>query len=134
MNGSEIEVSRALLYLEKSVEEHHLLLERLENLEEIQGVDSSEVERVLKEMRKTRQEVYEQFRVIVDNIENVTNRAIREEALGIINYYYAVMLNDEKDVLETLKSKPEIEHLWAEIDKDLLMISKISSLISKFIY
>ena len=134
MNGSEIEVSRALLYLEKSVEEHHLLLERLENLKEIQGVDSNEVERVLKEMRKTRQEVYEQFRVIVNNIENVTNRAIREEALGIINYYYAVMLNDERNVLETLKSKPEIEHLRAEIDKDLLMISKISSLISKFIY
>ena len=134
MNESEIEVSRALLYLEKTVEEHHLLLERLENLKELKGVNAQEVEKLLKDMRKARQELYEQFKVIVNNIEQVTNRAIREEALGIINYYYTVMLNDEREVLEALKAKPEVGHLAPEIDKDLLMISKISSLISKFIY
>ncbi len=70
----------------------------------------------------------------MNNIEHVTNRSVREEALGIINYYYTVMLNDERSVLEAIKSLPNTEHLASEIEKDLAMISKISSLISKFIY
>jgi hypothetical protein len=131
---SEAEVHRALLYLEKVVEEHHLLVERLENLVVLDTPNEEEVLDVLKRLRSKRKEIYDNFKAIVDNLEHVTYRPTREEALGIINYYYAVMLPDEKRALEAIPAKVNLGHLRDEVQKDLAMIDKIRNLITRFVY
>ena len=131
---SEANVSRALLYLEKVVEEHHLLVERLENLLLLDGPDEEETVRVLKELRNKRRELYESFKTIVENLEYVTYRQTREEALGLLNYYYAVMLPDEINALSEVPKKANLSHLKEDIEKDIAMINRIKKLIIQFVY
>jgi len=131
---SEANASRALLYLEKVVEEHHLLVERLENLVLLDEPDEEETVRVLKELRNKRGELYESFKTIVENLEYVTYRQTREEALGLLNYYYAVMLPDEINALSEVPKKANLSHLKEDIEKDIAMINRIKKLIMQFVY
>jgi hypothetical protein len=131
---SEVNVSKALLYLEKVVEEHHLLVERLENLLLLDEPDDEETVRVLKELRDKRRELYESFKTLADNLEYVTYRQTREEALGLLNYYYAVMLPDEIKALSEVPKKANLSHLEEDIEKDIAMIDRIKKLIIQFVY
>jgi len=131
---SEANVSRALLYLEKVVEEHHLLVERLENLVLLDEPDEEETVRVLKELRNKRRELYESFKTLAENLEYVTYRQTREEALGLLNYYYAVMLPDETNALSEVPKKANLSHLKEDIEKDVAMINRIKKLIMQFVY
>jgi len=131
---SEANVSKALLYLEKVVEEHHLLVERLENLLLLDEPDDEETVRVLKELRDKRRELYESFKTLADNLEYVTYRQTREEALGLLNYYYAVMLPDEIKALSEVPKKANLSHLEEDIEKDIAMIDRIKKLIIQFVY
>ena len=131
---SEANVSRALIYLEKVVEEHHLLVERLENLVLLDEPDEEETVRVLKELRNKRRELYESFKTIAENLEYVTYRQTREEALGLLNYYYAVMLPDETNALSEVPKKANLSHLKEDIEKDVAMINRIKKLIMQFVY
>jgi hypothetical protein len=131
---SEANASRALLYLEKVVEEHHLLVERLENLILLDEPDEEETVRVLKELRNKRRELYESFKTLAENLEYVTYRQTREEALGLLNYYYAVMLPDEINALSEVPKKANLSHLKEDIEKDIAMINRIKKLIMQFVY
>ncbi len=131
---SEANASRALLYLEKVVEEHHLLVERLENLILLDEPDEEETVRVLKELRNKRRELYESFKTLAENLEYVTYRQTREEALGLLNYYYAVMLPDEINALSEVPKKANLSHLKEDIEKDIVMINRIKKLIMQFVY
>jgi len=131
---SEANASRALLYLEKVVEEHHLLVERLENLLLVDEPDEEETVRVLEELRNKRRELYEGFKTIVENLEYVTYRQTREEALGLLNYYYAVMLPDEINALSEVPKKANLSQLKEDIEKDIAMINRIKKLIVQFVY
>ena len=72
------------------------------------------------------------IQVIVNHVNNVTNNKMKEEALGLLNYFYIVGLNDDEKAL--IKAKEKETNLAEEINRDLEIVSKIRSLILKFVY
>lgn len=132
MNESEIEIGRVLLHFEQVVEEYHLTLEELENYLTLPEIEQEKLEKLLRRLRRNRRQLFNGIEVIVNHINNVTDNKMKEEALGLLNYFYIVGLNDDEKALK--KAKEKETNLAEEIDKDLEIVSKIRSLILKFVY
>ncbi|BCU70722.1 hypothetical protein [Stygiolobus caldivivus] len=132
MNQSEIEVGRVLLHFEQVVEEYHNVLDELENYLILPEVESEKLDRLLRRLRRNRRQLLNGIQTIVDNINGLNDSKMKEEALGLLNYFYIVGLNDDENVLK--KAKEIAQGLSEEIDKDLEIVSKIRSLILKFVY
>ncbi|MEJ2770610.1 MULTISPECIES: hypothetical protein [unclassified Stygiolobus] len=132
MNESEIEIGRVLLHFEQVVEEYHLTLEELENYLTFPEIEQEKLEKLLRRLRRNRRQLLNGIQVIVNHVNNVTNNKMKEEALGLLNYFYIVGLNDDEKAL--IKAKEKETNLAEEINRDLEIISKIRSLILKFVY
>ncbi|AHC51206.1 hypothetical protein SUSAZ_03910 [Sulfolobus acidocaldarius SUSAZ] len=132
MSQSDIEVGRVLLYFERVIEEHNNTLDKLENYAQIPEVDTEKIDVLIKRLRRTRKEILQGIETISNYVENVKDTKLKEEALGLINYFYVVGLEDEENVLRTLKERSASTD--QNIDKDIETISKIRGLILKFIY
>ena len=132
MNESDLEIGRVLLHFDEVVEEHNSYLEELENLLELPTVDKERVARLLKRLRRTRKEILEGINSIVIHINNSKDAKIKEEALGIMNYFYVVGINDEEEVLRKLLALDST--MKDEIENDISMLEKIKSLVMQFIY
>lgn len=132
MNESEIEIGRVLLHFEQVVEEYHLTLEELENYLTFPEIEQEKLEKLLRKLRRNRRQLLNGIQVIVNHVNNVTNNKMKEEALGLLNYFYVVGLNDDEKAL--IKAKEKEANLAEEINKDLEIVSKIRSLILKFVY
>ena len=132
MNQSEIEVGRVLLHFEQVVEEYHNVLDELENYLILPEVESEKLDRLLRRLRRNRRQLLNGIQTIVDNISGLNDSKMKEEALGLLNYFYIVGLNDDENVLK--KAKEKAQGLSEEIDKDLEIVSKIRTLILKFVY
>ena len=129
---SENEVRRVLLYFEQVVEEHHANLDELENYLELPVVNTEKLEVLLRRLRRTRRELLNGIKIIVDNIENVKDEKLKEEALGLMNYFYIVEFNDEENALK--KAMDKDNSLSEIINSDLDMLNKIRSMVVKFIF
>ncbi|PVU75810.1 hypothetical protein DDW11_01405 [Sulfolobus sp. SCGC AB-777_G06] len=132
MNESEIEIERVLLHFEQVVEEYHLTLEELENYLTFPEIEQEKLEKLLRRLRRNRRQLLNGIQVIVNHVNNVTNNKMKEEALGLLNYFYIVGLNDDEKAL--IKAKEKDTNLAEEINRDLEIVSKIRSLILKFVY
>ncbi|MEJ2778046.1 MAG: hypothetical protein RXQ78_01970 [Sulfolobaceae archaeon] len=132
MNESEIEIGRVLLHFEQVVEEYHLTLEELENYLTFPEIEQEKLEKLLRRLRRNRRQLLNGIQVIVNHVNNVTNNKMKEEALGLLNYFYIVGLNDDEKAL--IKAKEKETNLAEEINRDLEIVSKIRSLILKFVY
>ncbi|MDT7873060.1 MAG: hypothetical protein RRB18_05560 [Sulfolobaceae archaeon] len=132
MNESEIEIGRVLLHFEQVVEEYHLTLEELENYLTFPEIEQEKLEKLLRRLRRNRRQLLNGIQVIVNHVNNVTNNKMKEEALGLLNYFYIVGLNDDEKAL--MKAKEKDTNLAEEINRDLEIVSKIRSLILKFVY
>jgi len=132
MNESEIEIGRVLLHFEQVVEEYHLTLEELENYLTFPEIEQEKLEKLLRRLRRNRRQLLNGIQVIVNHVNNVTNNKMKEEALGLLNYLYIVGLNDDEKAL--IKAKEKETNLAEEINRDLEIVSKIRSLILKFVY
>jgi len=132
MNESEIEIGRVLLHFEQVVEEYHLTLEELENYLTFPEIEQEKLEKLLRRLRRNRRQLLNGIQVIVNHVNNVTNNKMKEEALGLLNYFYIVGLNDDEKAL--MKAKEKETNLAEEINRDLEIVSKIRSLILKFVY
>jgi len=132
MNESDIEIGRVLLLFDEVVEEHNSYLEELENLLELPTLDKDRVQRLLKRLRRTRKEILEGINSITAHINNSKDAKIKEEALGIINYFYVVGINDEEEALRKLLTLNS--SMKDEIENDISMLERIKSLIVQFIY
>jgi uncharacterized protein YnzC (UPF0291/DUF896 family) len=132
MNESEIEIGRVLLHFEQVVEEYHLTLEELENYLTFPEIEQEKLEKLLRRLRRNRRQLLNGIQVIVNHVNNVTNNKMKEEALGLLNYFYIVGLNDDEKAL--IKAKEKDTNLAEEINRDLEIVSKIRSLILKFVY
>ena len=132
MNESDIEIGRVLLRFDEVVEEHNSYLEELENLLELPTLDKDRVQRLLKRLRRTRKEILEGINSITAHINNSKDIKIKEEALGIINYFYVVGINDEEEALRKLLALDS--SMKEEIENDISMLERIKSLIVQFIY
>lgn len=132
MNESDIEIGRVLLHFDQVIEEHNSYLEELENLLELPEIEIDKLTRLLKRLRRTRKEIMEGISQLVKNLSSSTDAKLKEEALGIINYFYVVGIKDE---IEALKKALEKESsLKDEIEKDLQLLEKMKSLVVQFIY
>ncbi|MFP3202102.1 MAG: hypothetical protein RXR43_07640 [Sulfolobus sp.] len=129
---SENEIRRVLLYFEQVVEEHHVNLDELENYLELPIINTEKLEVLLRRLRRTRRELLNGIKIIVDNIDNVKDEKLKEEALGLMNYFYIVGFNDEENALKKAMSKDN--SLSEIINSDLDMLNKIRSMIVKFIF
>ncbi|MCY0860246.1 MAG: hypothetical protein OWQ54_07425 [Sulfolobaceae archaeon] len=134
MNEQEIEISRALVYLESVVEDHSAYLEELENLLVFpaQDIDFKRVEVILKRMRKIRRDLASSINIIISNIDKVNDKKLREEALGILSYFYLIGFNDEKDLLLSIKDTSSKIGYELDIVKDLSEIDELRSKMEKF--
>jgi uncharacterized protein YnzC (UPF0291/DUF896 family) len=132
MNESEIEIGRVLLHFEQVVEEYHLTLEELENYLTFPEIEQEKLEKLLRRLRRNRRQLLNGIQVIVNHVNNVTNNKMKEEALGLLNYFYIVGLNDDEKAL--IKAREKETNLAEEINRDLEIVSKIRSLILKFVY
>jgi len=132
MNESDIEIGRVLLLFDEVVEEHNSYLEELENLLELPTIDKDRLQRLLKRLRRTRKEILEGINSITAHINNSKDPKIKEEALGIINYFYVVGINDEEEALRKLLTLDS--SMKDEIENDISMLERIKSLIVQFIY
>ncbi|AAY80227.1 hypothetical protein [Sulfolobus acidocaldarius] len=132
MSQSDIEVGRVLLYFERVIEEHNNTLDKLENYAQIPELDTEKIDVLIRRLRRTRKEILQGIETISNYVENVKDTKLKEEALGLINYFYVVGLEDEENVLRTLKERSASTD--QNIDKDIETISKIRGLILKFIY
>jgi hypothetical protein len=90
------------------------------------------LEKLLRRLRRNRRQLLNGIQVIVNHVNNVTNNKMKEEALGLLNYFYIVGLNDDEKAL--MKAKEKETNLAEEINRDLEIVSKIRSLILKFVY
>jgi hypothetical protein len=129
---SENEIRRVLLYFEQVVEEHHVNLDELENYLELPIINTEKLEVLLRRLRRTRKELLNGIKIIVDNIDNVKDEKLKEEALGLMNYFYIVGFNDEENALKKAMNKDN--SLSEIINSDLDMLNKIRSMIVKFIF
>jgi len=132
MNESEIEIGRVLLHFEQVVEEYHHALEELENYLTLPEIEQEKLDKLLRKLRRNRRQLLNGIQVIVNHVNNVTDNKMKEEALGLLNYFYVVGLNDDEKVL--MKAKEKEASLSEEINKDLEIITRIRSLILKFVY
>ncbi|QGR18996.1 hypothetical protein [Stygiolobus azoricus] len=132
MNESEIEIGRVLLHFEQVVEEYHLTLEELENYLTFPEIEQEKLDKLLRKLRRNRRQLFNGIQVIVNHVNNVTDNKMKEEALGLLNYFYMVGLNDDEKAL--IKAKEKDSSLSEEINKDLEIVTKIRSLILKFVY
>jgi len=105
MNESEIEIGRVLLHFEQVVEEYHLTLEELENYLTFPEIEQEKLEKLLRRLRRNRRQLLNGIQVIVNHVNNVTNNKMKEEALGLLNYFYIVGLNDDEKALIKAKEK-----------------------------
>ncbi|BFH73403.1 hypothetical protein SJAV_13470 [Sulfurisphaera javensis] len=132
MNENDIEIGRVLLQFDQVIEEHNSYLEELENLVELPEIETERLSRLLRRMRKTRKQILGGISSIVEHIKNSNDPKLKEEALGIMNYFYVVGINDEE---RALRKVMEIEmSLKEDIEKDIEMLEKIRSLVMQFIY
>lgn len=129
---SENEIRRVLLHFEQVVEEHHVNLDELENYLELPIINTEKLEVLLRRLRRTRRELLNGIKIIVDNIDNVKDEKLKEEALGLMNYFYIVGFNDEENALKKAMNKDN--SLSEIINSDLDMLNKIRSMIVKFIF
>ena len=132
MNESEIEVGRILLHFEQVVEEYHSALDELESYLELPEIESERVERVLRKLRRNRRLLLNGIQTIVEHLDKLSDDKMKEEALGLLNYFYVVGLNDDESALKRAKEK--FQSFSEDIDKDLEIISRMRSLILKFVY
>lgn len=132
MNESEIEIGRVLLHFEQVVEEYHLTLEELENYLTFPEIEQEKLDKLLRKLRRNRRQLFNGIQVIVNHVNSVTDNKMKEEALGLLNYFYMVGLNDDEKAL--IKAKEKDSSLSEEINKDLEIVTKIRSLILKFVY
>lgn len=134
MNQEEVEISRILLYLESVVEDHSNYLEELENILAFppQSMDLKRLEIILKRMRRTRKDIASSMNVIISNLNKVTDKNLKEEALGILSYFYLVGFNDEKNLLTSLRENALKVGYEIDISKDLAEIDELRSKMEKF--
>lgn len=132
MNESDIEIGRVLLQFDQVIEEHNSYLEELENLIELPNAETDRINRILKKMRRTRREILNGISNIVKHITTSNDSKIKEEALGIMNYFYVVGIKDEENALRRVM---EIDFSFKDdIEKDIEILEKIKSLVMQFIY
>ncbi|BAB65335.1 hypothetical protein [Sulfurisphaera tokodaii] len=132
MNESDIEIGRVLLQFDQVIEEHNSYLEELENIIELPSVETDKIHRILKRMRRTRKEILSGISNIVKHIATSNDKKIKEEALGIMNYFYVVGIKDEENALRKVM---EIDLSFKEdVEKDIETLEKIRSLVMQFIY
>ena len=132
MNESDLEIGRVLLRFDEVVEEHNSYLEELENLLELPSIDKERVIRLLKRLRRTRKEILNGINSISIHINNSKDAKIREEALGIMNYFYIVGINDEENVLRKVITLDST--MKDEVENDISALERIKSLVMQFIY
>lgn len=132
MNESDIEIGRVLLQFDEIVEEHNSYLEELENMLEFPTVDRERLVRLLKRLRRTRKEILNGINSISNHINSSNDSKIKEEALGLMNYFYVVGLNDEEIALRKVLTIDVT--MKEEIENDLLTLERIKSLVMQFIY
>jgi len=132
MNESDLEIGRVLLQFDEIVEEHNSYLEELENMLELSTIDKERVIRLLKRLRRTRREILNGITSISSHINNSKDSKIKEEALGIMNYFYIVGINDEEKALRKVITFDST--MKDEIENDISALERIKSLVMQFIY
>lgn len=132
MNESDIEIGRVLLQFDQVIEEHNSYLTELENLIELPNIETDKVMRILRRMRRTRRQILGGISSIVNHISQSNDNKLKEEALGIMNYFYVVGINDEEIALRKIIEKEAT--FKEDIEKDIEMLEKIKSLVMQFIY
>jgi len=132
MNESDLEIGRVLLQFDEIVEEHNSYLEELENMLELPTIDKDRVTRLLKRLRRTRREILNGITSISNHINNSKDSKIKEEALGIMNYFYIVGINDEEKALRKVITFDST--MKDEVENDISVLERIKSLVMQFIY
>jgi len=132
MNESDLEIGRVLLQFDEIVEEHNSYLEELENMLELPTIDKDRVARLLKRLRRTRREILNGITSISNHINNSKDSKIKEEALGIMNYFYIVGINDEEKALRKVITFDST--MKDEVENDISVLERIKSLVMQFIY
>lgn len=132
MNESDLEIGRVLLQFDEIVEEHNSYLEELENMLELPTIDKDRVARLLKRLRRTRREILNGITSISNHINNSKDPKIKEEALGIMNYFYIVGINDEEKALRKVITFDST--IKDEVENDISILERIKSLVMQFIY
>lgn len=131
MNENEIRVSATLNEFESLIEDHSLYLNELENILVIPEIDYERTLRILKRIRRVRRDLFAGIKTIMENLNNLENQKLKEEALGIISYLNLVGFKDEKELLRNLSDQARRLGYELDVDNDIKQLDEILSIISK---
>lgn len=128
---SEARVKETLTKFEEVIDNHSANLGQLENMLAINVIDLDRCRRLLKRIRRTRREIYEGMKTIVENIGGVVDRQTREESIGIISYLGMVGLKDELELLKGLQDVMKKNGESIDINDDVKQIMELMDMASK---
>ncbi|EHP69599.1 MAG: hypothetical protein RXS23_03090 [Metallosphaera yellowstonensis] len=128
---SEARVKETLTKFEEVIDNHSANLGQLENMLAINVIDLDRCHRLLKRIRRTRREIYEGMKTIVENIGGVVDRQTREESIGIISYLGMVGLKDELELLKGLQDVMKKNGESIDINDDVKQIMELMDMASK---
>lgn len=131
MNENETKVSITLSHFESLIEDHSVYLNELENILVIPEVDYEKAVRILRRMRRVRRDLYTGIKTIIENIDYVEDKKLKEEALGIVSYLNLIGFKDEKEILQNLDDQAKKLGYNLDIDNDIKQLDEILSVISK---
>ncbi|ARM75782.1 hypothetical protein [Acidianus manzaensis] len=131
MNESEIKVNITLNHFESLIEDHSTYLSELENISVIPELDYDRIVRIMKRMRRVRRDLHSGIKIITENIGQIQNPKLKEEAIGIVSYLNLIGFKDEKEILQNLSNEAKKLGYELDINDDIKQIDEILSLLSK---
>lgn len=131
MNENETKVSIILTQFESLIEDHSTYLNELENILVIPEIDYEKAIRLLRRMRRVRKDLYSGIKTMAENLGNIQDQKLKEEALGILSYLHIIGFKDEKEMLQNLNDQAKKLGYDIDVENDIRQIDEIIAFISK---
>ncbi|AWR99551.1 hypothetical protein [Metallosphaera hakonensis] len=128
---SEQKIRDVLVKFEEVIQNHSDNLAQLENIIAINQPDVERCTRIVRRMRRTRKEIYDGLRIILDHFSFVSDLRIKEETQGIVNYLGLIGFNDEIELLKSAEILLRKVGVTLDIREDIDQLEKLIEMTSK---
>ncbi|QKQ99781.1 hypothetical protein GWK48_04710 [Metallosphaera tengchongensis] len=124
-------VREVLTKFEEIIENHSNNLSQLENMLAINQLDVDRCNRIVKRVRRTRKELSDGLKIIIEHFDSISDKTIREETLGIVSYLNLIGFSDEMELLKALEKQMKNAGAQIDIGDDIQQLNVLMELTSK---
>ncbi|BCS91900.1 hypothetical protein L3N51_00218 [Metallosphaera sp. J1] len=130
MDGEQ-KIRDVLVKFEEIIENHSNNLNQLENLIAINQPDVERCHRIVKRIRRTRKELYDGLKVIIEHYPSLKDEKIKQETLGIVSYLNLIGFTDEMELLRSAEDLLRKAGVSLNIQADLTQLEELVKMTSK---